>query len=381
MPVVNLQCQACGKVMAVVEELLGQQVRCPHCQQAVEALAPAVPSSPEAVAPLALPEPRTPVPADSLPSPQAVPATGTPEYRLEILAPPPETPARPAADADAGLPAEPFPPVAGRPLVQHGRAGGWFIALVVIPLISYSILATVLIVILYLRLQAPQRSPLEELPDLEGDFRGAARQKPVSQTYERIAPETPLPPHLRVGLGRSVQVGDVEVTPERIELRKIVYRGPNAQPEPAAKESLVLNLRLRNVSRDVVFSPTDPFFDRRWKPRSDPRSARPYTFLEVGDHRLYGGPLPWHRDGVRETVEGQTYTRLQPGEDLTTVVCTDPDDQVSDLLRAAPGPFLWRVQLRRGLVRVGRREIPATAVVGVEFARDEIRAGKPAPNG
>ena len=37
------------------------------------------------------------------------------------------------------------------------------------------------------------------------------------------------------------------------------------------------------------------------------------------------------------------------------------------------GKMLWRVQVRRGLVRVKSREVSATAVVGVEFTRDDIQ--------
>src|SRR4051794_17013317 len=39
METVNFQCGHCGKLMAVTTQMLGRQVRCPHCQQVV--LAPA----------------------------------------------------------------------------------------------------------------------------------------------------------------------------------------------------------------------------------------------------------------------------------------------------------------------------------------------------
>src|SRR6266516_2508104 len=44
MQTVNFECGHCHNLMAVGEEYLGQQVRCPHCQQVVLAPAPAPPS-------------------------------------------------------------------------------------------------------------------------------------------------------------------------------------------------------------------------------------------------------------------------------------------------------------------------------------------------
>jgi hypothetical protein len=250
---------------------------------------------------------------------------------------------------------------------------GLYTALVLVPLISYALLATIAVIILYLREPAPQ-VPFEVMPDVEGELKGAKHQKPGPvSTYERIQPEVALPNRLRVGLGETIRLGDVEVTPLRVELRPVVFRVPNFPPEQADADSLVLTLRLRNVSADVVFSPTDPYFERRWKGLA--HGSKPYTFLELGSRRLYGGPLPWDRRKSRqeaETVEGQAYRVLAPGEEITTVVCTDPEDHVADLLAAYHGDLLWRVQVRRGLVRVGTREVPATAVVGVHFRDTDV---------
>jgi hypothetical protein len=62
---VNFQCGHCGKLMAVGVEFLGQQVRCPHCQQVVlapaanapAAFAPAAPAPESAPAPLPAEDP------------------------------------------------------------------------------------------------------------------------------------------------------------------------------------------------------------------------------------------------------------------------------------------------------------------------------------
>ena len=67
--------------------------------------------------------------------------------------------------------------------------------------------------------QAAGQEP-SQVPDLEGEFRGAARQKQGSVTYERVSPEHPLPRRLIAQLGQSLRVGDLEVTPQNLRLRK-----------------------------------------------------------------------------------------------------------------------------------------------------------------
>jgi hypothetical protein len=466
METVNIQCGQCGNLMAVAEELFGQQARCPHCQQVVLVPGPSAPpevatavaATHPAYGPAASPEPEsagpvssgqeapprpaevgappevtfqlsTPAEHDSIfappevtgdslfdeapkplielppleqPAPQLVAESNAP-----IFAPPPPPPEAehgiqpspilaamihpdagtvpepadvwPAPHPDGFAPGElgseplPSPPV--RPTVQHGRRGSWFLVLVVLPLFTYSVLATILVVRLYSRLQAVPRSPLEELPDLEGDLKGATRQKQSALLYERVPPEEELPARLRIALGETLRVGDVEVTPRQVELRKVMFRRPGSDPEKGARASLVLHLHFRNVSPDVVFSPTDPFFDRRWK-QGHAFSLRPYTMLEVGRRRFFGGPVSWkpgQMPQLRETIDGQVYRRLKPGEELDTLVCTDPDDDVGRYLSGYQGSLLWRVHFRRGLVAVRDRELPATAVVGVQIVPSQIQ--------
>jgi hypothetical protein len=139
--------------------------------------------------------------------------------------------------------------------------------------------------------------------------------------------------------------------------------------------SLVLRLRMRNVSRNTVFSPADPFFDRRWRRLAD--GKKPYTYLQMGNQYFYGGPLSWNalpaaEDEKRELIRGQVYQHLLPGAETSTFVCTSPEDHLADFLRKYHGECEWRVQVRRGLVKVGEREVSATAVVGVYFRESEI---------
>jgi S-adenosyl-L-methionine hydrolase (adenosine-forming) len=244
--------------------------------------------------------------------------------------------------------------------------------LVIIPLISYAVLATIAVIVLLMRSQSPD--PLERLPDLEGQFKGAKHNKHGGILYERIRPDAPLPARLRARLGERLRVGDVEIHPEKVELRKVYILQPGFEPESGTNASLVLHFAVRNVSEDTLFSPTDPFFDRRSSAQSP--GGAPYTCLEIGEHRFYGGALNWtpgRPEGTGEVIDGQHYKILEPGEELATQVCTDPEVPVPQALEGYRGPLLWRIWLRRGLVQIGDREVSATAVVGVEFRDSDIR--------
>ena len=101
----------------------------------------------------------------------------------------------------------------------------------------------------------------------------------------------------------------------------------------------------------------------------------PYSFLTMGKQRFFGGPIDYNRK-PRLLVVGQEQDKmLGPGEVMTTFICTDPEDKAVETLRRMKdtGPFLWRVQVRRGLVKVNDHEVSASAVVGVEFSRSDVQ--------
>jgi hypothetical protein len=269
-------------------------------------------------------------------------------------------------EISSGVDLQAFATQAVRRSSPSGMRSGLVIGLVIIPLVSYSILATVAVLILYFR--APQPT-LDYLPDIDGDLRGAKHQKQGPISYQRLDPDTPMPSRLRVGLGQTLRLGQVAVTPEKVELRPISFQGPDGESGPTEEPALVLHFLVQNTSADVVFCPTDPYFERQWKSGQD---SKPYTFLEIGDRHYYGGPLPWH-PGRERWIAGQTYRNLQPGEQFHTLVCTDPADHVSEALAQTSGELLYRIQIRRGLVAVGEREVSATAVVGVVFQQKDIQ--------
>lgn len=413
MEMAEIRCGQCSSLMAVPQQLLGQQVRCPHCQQVVLTPAATSPASPEEDV-----EATISLPVRELPSHQAVPDCEDATIRLEIatdaesnltqqaaaceetMRVPPtahDSAAEPDFLANDPTILEPLPSRGSdRPSSPRAASGqpSWLLLGVTLPLFLYAVLATVAIVLLWNRLQQQPPHPLEMFPDVEGDTPGVQKNgKKTSPVRGQIAPEhlrklaeIPLPRQLCVSLGNTLRVGDLEVTPRRVERKVVrVFVTGFPRPEPCLHESLVLHLHLHNVSEDVTFTPLDNYFDRRWR-KGKRTGPPPLTVLEMGSQRFYGGPAEWSPVGGvaaerRQWVEGRKNLDslgLGPGEALDTFVCTDGDDAtVLPELERFHGTLLWRVQLRRGLVRVGQREIPATAVVGVEFtARDVFAAGE-----
>jgi hypothetical protein len=463
MQTVNFQCGHCGNLMAVGTDFLGQQVRCPHCQQIVVAPGeetPAAASSAPEESKTAVVDPAAGGEQESIFTPAEPPSDdlfggAAPPSQLEIppqpqwrnlqvdsptvqepfqphdasalgsapalLGPPgdgnrvdpggatatfmppqPDFPAmsRSAATDDKTLVSPPgdWPasggsgesnsysdaPVSLAPRPAARRGGGGLVSiLILIFLIPYAIFATAAAVYFYYQQQrAPH--PLEFLPDWPGDHPGATR-KTGSIMFRKVSADTPLPPHLHVPLRHAIQVGDLSVVPEKVEQTRVVFCFENAgrKPVQSQEDALVLTLRLRNTSSDDYFAPTDAAFSTRWK-EGEPAVAKPYTFLEVGAQHFYGGPFQWRPRGQRsalrdedprEYIQGQEHTEeiLRPGEERTTVICTDPSDPA--ILRSVQhhqGPLLWRVQLRRGLERIGERLISASAVIGVEFNKKDI---------
>jgi hypothetical protein len=276
-----------------------------------------------------------------------------------------------SGETATALAESPFPMTVPQRAVQSQTRGQLFVILVLIPLISYAIMMTALSGYLFYKLKQAG-NPMEFLPD-EGDFKGAKHQR-QSSVPGRVRPDSELPEKLKIALGQTLRIGHLEVTPEKVELRRVQFLTPDAPEDPG--ESLVLRLRLRNMAKDVVFSPTDPCFDRRWKRLAD--GKKPYTFLQMGNQYYYGGPLPWkplpsEETERREPIAGQVYQFLQPGEQMTTLVCTDPGDRVRDHLIHYQGECRWRVQVRRGLVQVGEREVSATAVFEVRFRNTDVQ--------
>jgi hypothetical protein len=269
----------------------------------------------------------------------------------------------------------------------------------VLPLVSYALLATGLVAVLWNRLQAVPKHPLEQyLPDNEGDRPGVEKKlKLMSPDRKRLLTQIALDPSSCVRLGETLQVGDLAVTPRKVEWQQVYVAQPGREerPEPVRRRdgdmapapSLVLHLHLENTSPDYAFQPLDRYFDRHWK---DGEGAPPLTVLEAGAARFYGGPAVWmaRRGRSADAVPEYLYLRcgdgfernavdalLSPGGSCDAFVCTDAADPSAGELRRYRGELLWRVHLRRGLVAVRGAEVPAAAVVGVRFRAGQVAGG------
>ncbi len=302
---------------------------------------------------------------------------------------PAESPPREEAGSELPVPA----PVVRRPARD---SGGWFIPLVFVPLVFYAIGASFFVAwsifkVNQLNNSQERQNPFEQLPD-DGDDRGVNQNgKRISykvQYPDRFA-TAPLPPEQRLTLGQTRRFGAIEITPLRVERKRVgvmVQGWPN--PEPCLHDSLVLWLRFRNVSADQAFAPLDNYFDRWWQPGQ----LMPLTQLEAGKDRFCGGPAKWYprlnkKNDKPEWVAGRKYADpegLKPGEETEGFVCTNGDDPRAALVLfgerdgapVAPpydGSFLWRVQVRRGLISWKGRDRSATTVIGVEFGRNDIQ--------
>jgi hypothetical protein len=287
----------------------------------------------------------------------------------------------PDAQPDTGVPA--FPDVEGQstagPMMSSAprRQSSNLLLTILVP---YAVLATAIAVYYMWRFHSTpaETNALETFPD-------AIRiiDKPISpKTGGAIAlpqPDSALAAKLKTKLGESIEVGDLAVTPLRIErgrlqifsiLKDDSRTGPRNTPE-----GLTLFLRIRNRSRSLDICPTDPMYNRQFHPEFS--EARPYTLLEVGNEKFYGGPIDvYSARAKREFVAGQENDErpLGPGEERQTVTCTNPwNEKILTAVTNAKDAMLWRVQLRKGQVSFHGRDVPVCTVIGVEFTAADIK--------
>jgi hypothetical protein len=354
-------------------------------------VAPTVYEPPAPFAPPPAPPPAPYAPPATVPfapaaaNPFAPPSTGftPPSPAWPAVAAPPPAPEPYAPPAPAAPPAAPRRRPAPAPINSGQMA---LVALMF--LVPYAFLATGLIGwLMFQRSRMP--SWYEALPDVNREYPASRRGPVTPKSGVSFLPKVdlPLPEFLRTGLGQTLEVGQLAVTPEKIELRPVTaFQVPRGGGEPETKESkglhLVLTLRLKNISQDVYFCPTDPAFNRSPRNGNDPV----YTGVQVPGKAFFaGGPFSWPVSGRVERLyfEGQEDDghELAPGEERTALIVAAGNSQYkgfTDTVASAGAPMLWRVHLRRGLLPVRGEEIPVTAVVGVRFTSSDIirRAAK-----
>jgi hypothetical protein len=184
-----------------------------------------------------------------------------------------------------------------------------------------------------------------------------------------------LPATQRAGLGGKITVGQIEVHPLEITKRplRIVtepIRGP-IRDEFTKSSALVLKLSITNHS-DLSLYPMDPAFTR-----TSVGDNQPITRLVANKMVFAGGPFPWPPGNeVKKKYEGQQandYVVLQPGENREYVVCTEAKPEIIRTVENAKEPLQWRVQIRRDPITRNGKEVPVTAVIGVDFLPTEIK--------
>lgn len=340
MAVIKFPCAFCAKPMAVEAEWAGRKVRCPHCQQVVEAPAGDPPPMTAGENPFSFPAPS--------PDPQAPPEESDISPRTEPMATPPIE-------------------------IKSGRQN-WALAI----LVPYAALMTIMAITYYVKYaNAIQESPLEQIPDLLGDFQ-QKQTKTGAQSRKLPPPDQDLPAKLTTTLGQPLRIGAIEVTPLSVEYRPWSgYVKQKNRTEPTEKPiapTLVLHLRLKNVSQNLSFYPTDPYFDRNPKYPND----KPYTLVDVGGRKFYGGLIEYVTEPgntERSWLKGQEKDNrpLGPGESRETVTIARPRDGVLAAVEQTKGPIVWRVHVRRGTVPYQGAEIPVSAVVGVKFTAADVK--------
>jgi hypothetical protein len=269
------------------------------------------------------------------------------------------------------------PTRAGRNRSAAASTGGmpkW----VVYALGGYALLMTVLAIyglLIKSGDKLPSDHPLSTIPDNFGEFPATERKK-VSQ-FKNLDGE--LPGNLKAELGGTIQVGQLEVTPLEIEKRRLnivkeVKGAAERLMSTSSQAALVLQLRVKNTSPDSSIFPLDPAFTRRAK-----GDDKPPTRLIVGSRVFAGGAISWpfnERLVKREYEEKQEQdaTALKPGETRDYIVFTVGDDaNLARTVRATKEPLLWRVQLRRGLIEFRGKDLPVTAIIGVEFKATDVK--------
>lgn len=331
------------------------------------AAVPAAPANPWA----GFDQPAPPVAA--YPVPVAVPPASEPlpAAIVDDDEPPPAPRRRePRPERDERRPA----PARGRTVPSAGGGLNTLIKVGFFVMIPYALLMTVLAVYgLFIRSggKVPEGHPLSLIPDGRGEFPPADRKK----TGKLGVPlDGPLPPELRAGLGKKVTVGDVEVEPVAVAVRKLTVvkepTGGKARTDYLSR-GVVLTLNIRNTSTDLTFHPLDPAFNRKAYP-----SDQPPTALVVGKETFAGGPVAWPFDKnmkrAYESAQAADDQPLGPGESRKYVVTSDARDAVVRAVQGARDTIVWRVQVRRGLVEYRGREVPVTALIGVEFQASDV---------
>ena len=174
-------------------------------------------------------------------------------------------------------------------------------------------------------------------------------------------------------------IGELEITPVKIEKRrlKIITEPVSAKAQPVEQvtqqPAFVLTMSIKNTSSDLDIFPMDPAFTRK-----EDEYGKPITRLVVNKQTVFaGGQIPWPLDEKikkkSEVQQKNDYEPLRPNETREYVVFTEASSAVVRAVEGSKDPLQWRVEVRRGPVTLRGKEIPVTAVVGVDFSASDVK--------
>ena len=188
---------------------------------------------------------------------------------------------------------------------------------------------------------------------------GATADQPAGESLPKVIesrPVTelaPLPAGNVARLGETVRIGDLEVTPVEVVVTQVEL-ARSIEPHDWRREdadSVVLRLRLTNLSQDQSFAPLERAFVREQSSPLDRSSIATNRGKLIG---LF--PLAIDSEW---SIAGQEFPVLKPGESTETLIASElgaVDQLTSDMT--------WRVRLRIGPYK--------TDMIGVRFHKDDV---------
>ena len=163
----------------------------------------------------------------------------------------------------------------------------------------------------------------------------------------------PLPAENVASLRNAIRIGGVEVTPLDIVVTRLdlVRSIDPADWRREKSASLVLRLKLTNVSNAHSFAPLEPRFVR--EQASTPDRSTIATSQGQGINLF---PLAVDSEW---SIVGQDFTVLDPGESVETLIASEPVVAAN-----LTDDMTWRIRLRIGPYR--------TDVLGVRFNKVDV---------
>jgi hypothetical protein len=179
----------------------------------------------------------------------------------------------------------------------------------------------------------------------------------AGQSRKLVALE-PLPENRIIALGQTIAIDSLEVTPLKILAGPVILRHAINKPQArrGGNDALILKIRLKNLSRDLILVPLDEAFIR-----TRGRGIRD-SFIEAGPSRqIEMFPLAIVSEWA---IAGQDFRELKPGESYETMVVSAPK-----ALGDVTPDMTWRLRLRT--------DINQTSTVGIRFHDEDIRKISP----